>query len=101
MGLKHGWHYSETGSAEALFAQLNESGAKDLTRASKTILKTLQKLKLFSKTVPVEWLSDPAASGRAWFGYAADAYAGEDIAVRTYVDGGVRALRNVSKELGA
>ena len=101
LGLKHGWHYSETGSAEALFAQLNESGAKDLTCASKAMLKTLQGLKLFSGAVPVEWLSDSAASGDAWYGDAEGGDASEDDADDAIADVGVRALRNVSKELGA
>ena len=94
-------YYSETGSAEALFAQLKKSGAKDLTRASKAMLKTLQGLKLFSGAVPSEWLSDRAASGRAWYGCAEADYAAEHGADDAAEYWGVRALRNVSKELGA
>ena len=94
-------YYSETGSAEALFASLKAAGAKDIVRTPKTMLKTLQGLKLFSGAVPVEWLSDFAASGSTWYGLAETDYADEYVANDAYVSRGVRALRNVSKELGA
>ena len=94
-------YYSETGSAEALFASLKAAGAKDIVRTPKAMLKTLQGLKLFSGAVPVEWLSDFAASGSTWYGLAETDYADEYVANDAYVSRGVRALRNVSKELGA
>ncbi len=101
LGLKNNWKYSETGSAENLFAQLKQAGAKDIMRASKATLRSLQSSKLFSVKVPVEWLSDSAAPGCAWDGRAEDDYFYAYDAYAAYEYRGVRALRNVSSELGA
>lgn len=100
-GLQRNWIYSETGSAEELLAQLSQNGAKDISPASKAMLKTLQALGLFSSEVYGEWLSDPAASLSACYCYAESDYLNEVDADCAHVRWGVRALRNVTSELGA
>lgn len=91
-------YISKTGSAEALFQELDPEGKLNFIRASKAMLPYFKEHGLYGSQVVVEWLSDSAASGRAWDGYARSAY--PDVSDVSYADerGGVRALRDVTDE---
>lgn len=87
-------YYSTTGSAEEFVDALEGNGAVDLIRASKAMLPTLKALKLSSRRMYWEWLSDPAAPGYAWNGNAENANPNQNDANNANENMGVRALRN-------
>lgn len=99
-GLKYR-KYSKTGSAEALFVQLEQAGAKDLIRPSRSMMELLKTLEFFSLDVPEEWLSDLAALFSAWHGSVEAGSSNMYGEAYPYAYRGVRALRNVTSELGA
>lgn len=101
LGLHYKRKYSKTGSAEALFVQLEQAGAKDLIRPSRSMMESLKALGFFSLDVPNEWFSDPAALFSAWHGSVEAGSSNMYGDALPYKDRGVRALRNVTREFEA